>query len=315
MAVCDISVVIVNWNGRDLLLECLKSIEDDELDARLEIIVVDNGSTDGSVEAVEREFPAVKVIKNDENLGFSRANNIGIRHCSGRYISLVNSDVEVLPGCLESLMQLCDAHADIGLAGPKVLRPDGSAQVSCGKLPSFGGAFLDAALPLGAVRRSRFLIRLLGLRSEFEGLTDVQMLSGCFWFARREAVDEVGLLDERFFIYSEDSDWCKRFHESKWRIVFFPDAAAIHLGEGSSSIAPVKFYLEMQKARFAYWEKHHGVVGKAYYASMLVLHELVRLVGGAGAYVVDVKGRARHKALVLRSVKCLAWVFSPSSGS
>lgn len=306
---CDVSVIIVNWNTRDLLMGLLRSIEGHCASLRVEIIVVDNGSTDGSIEAVRREFSSVKLILNGENLGFARANNIGIRQCSGRYISLVNSDVLILPGCFENLMRLLDEHADVGIAGPRILRPDGTQQVSCGDLPSLRGAFLEAVLPLGVIRKFRFLGRISGLQKNYDGPTDVQMLSGCFWFVRREALDEVGLLDERFFIYSEDCDWCKRFHESRWRIVFSPGSEAIHLGEGSSSNAPTRFYLEMQKARFAYWEKHYGRLGKVYYASMLVLHEVIRLAAGSVLYVVDPGGRSRHGALVSRSVSCLLWVF------
>ena len=140
------------------------------------------------------------------------------------------------------------------------------------------------------------------------------MLSGCFLFVRREALDEVGLLDERFFIYSEDCDWCKRFNDSRWRVVFTPESEAIHLGEGSSSNAPTRFYLEMQKARFAYWEKHYGLFGKAYYASMLVLHEIIRLAAGSVLCVVDPRGRSKHGALVLRSVNCLLWLLGVQGG-
>lgn len=292
----------------------LRSIEDHCGSLRVETIVVDNGSSDGSVEAVRGEFPRVKLIVNGENLGFARASNIGIRECHGRYISLINSDVVIMPGCIEALKELLDKQPDIGIAGPRILGPDGTPQVSCGDLPNPRGALCDAVLPLGVVRKSGFLGRILGVERNYSGPTDVQMLSGCFWFVRREAVDQVGLLDERFFIYSEDCDWCKRFHDNQWRVVFSPASEAIHLGEGSSSIAPIRFYLEMQKARFAYWEKHHGFLGKAYYGVMLVLHEVIRLGAGSVLYVVDAGARPRHGALVVRSVSCLLWLFHLREG-
>lgn len=309
--VCGISVVIVNWNGMDHVLDCLRSIHGQGSSLPMEIIVVDNGSTDGSADAVAREFPSVKLIRNDENLGFARANNIGIRASRGRYVGLVNSDVVVRPGCFDSLTRLLDEHGDIGLAAPRILGPDGAERISCGELPGVRSALYDAVLPVGAILKSRSVSRLLGLRAEYTAPTDVQMLSGCFWFARREAIDEVGLLDERFFIYSEDCDWCKRFHESRWRVVFSPEAEAVHLGEGSSSNAPTRFYLEMQRSRFAYWQKHHGAGGKAFYAATLVLHEVIQLTARAALYVVDPGRRAKHRTLLGRSVKCLYWVFCP----
>lgn len=301
---CDLSIVIASWNARDYLIECLASIEETVAKHVLEIIVVDNASDDGSGDAVRSGYPEVRIIRNEKNLGFAKANNQGLRASEGRYIALINSDIKVLGGCMDALVNYLDQHADVGIAGPRVLNADRSLQPSCRRLPS----------PLNLTAEA------LGLQNVFPGLgtfmrewphdrdRDVEVLSGCFWIVRREALESVGLLDEDFFIYGEDLDWCRRFAAAGWRVRFTPVAEAIHYGGGSSANAPVRFFIEMQKANLHYWGKHYGRAGRMFFLVTLFFHQVLRLPVRAVQYAV-LPGRreiSRHK--IERSLACLRWL-------
>lgn len=298
----DLSIVIVSWNAKKFLVDCLSSIyaKTDKLNA--EIIVVDNLSTDGSQQAVKRLFPAVKLIENNSNLGFAKANNIGIRNSLGKYICLINSDVIVLENCLEKMITLMEAQPSVGVLGPKILNHDMTLQRTCRRFPTIVSSFLSA----------------LGFESLFKGLTffphdktrDVDVLSGCFMMVRRKALSQVGPLDERFFFYAEDKDWCKRFRDAGWRNVFYPNAKAIHFGGSSSANAPIKFYIEMQKANIQYWRKHHGRAAQFIYLFIIFLHQIIRVIRGAAVFILKPSERNSSAKKIKRSVSCLKWLFS-----
>lgn len=191
-AMKQISVIIVSWNTRELLKGCLNSIRITGGSLVQEVIVVDNGSTDGSPEMVAKEFPAMTLIRSQENLGFACGNNLGIKRASGSWLALVNSDVVVHPDCFERLANYLEAHEKVGLVGPAVFGGDGQLQRSCQRLPTisntaFRSFALDSVFP-------GFLDRRLN-RPGHDKPTEVEALWGCFWVARREAVAAVGGLD------------------------------------------------------------------------------------------------------------------------
>jgi GT2 family glycosyltransferase len=207
----------------------------------LEVIVVDNASSDGSPEAVRANYPAVQLICNSGNDGFARGNNIGIRASQGEYLFLVNSDVVVSDGCFEKLLRYMDGHPEIGMLGPRILGSDGKVQRNCMGFPSLWNTLcravaLDTLFPQSQLFGSHFLTFW-----NFDDTRPVDVINGCFWVLKRSAVDEVGLLDERFFMYGEDVDWCKRFRQKGWKVVFFGEAEALHYGGASSANAPIKF--------------------------------------------------------------------------
>jgi GT2 family glycosyltransferase len=136
----------------------------------------------------------------------------------------------------------------------------------------------------------------------------VDVISGCFWMVRRKALDEVGLLDEDFFFYGEDIDWCRRFRDSGWDVIFYPGAEAIHFGGASSSNEPVRFYIELQKADLRYWEKHHGPVGRFAYAAIILLRQTLRIIYGAVRYVIRPSERKSTSMKLKRSMVCIRWV-------
>ena len=305
-----LSIIIVSWNARAYLLKCLQSLQRELSDLHAEIIVVDNASTDGSPEAVALEFPEVKLVRNPTNLGFAGANNAGIRQSRGCYVCLINSDVEILPGCFELLLDHMGKNSSIGMLGPKILNADMTLQPSCRAFPNLWDSFfralgLDTLFPRSPLFGRRFMSCW-----SHDGIRRVDVLSGCFWMVRREAIEEVGLLDENFFMYAEDKDWCKRFHLAGWDVVYFPEARAIHYGGASSANAPLRFYLELQKANLQYWRKHHSRPARALFLLLTILHEVFRILRGTIWCIVKPASAPQMKLKIKRSLACLRWLTS-----
>jgi hypothetical protein len=300
-------VIIVNWNARDFLSECLRSLDDRVYAGPLEIIVVDNASSDGSSEMVRSQFPNVTLICNEDNLGFAKANNIGIRRSAGHYLALVNSDVRVFPNCITALIDHMESHRDIGISGPKIIGRDGELQQSCRGFPTLWNAFCRALALDTIMPNAEWANGYLQRHVQHDVCTPVDILSGCFWMVRRDALNEVGLLDEAFFIYGEDMDWCKRFWDAGWPAMFIPYGTSMHYGGASSSKAPVRFFIEMQRADFQYWEKHHSRAATRGYFAITLLYHGIRIVGySLGSLNVSNAPNCLHK--VRCSVACLKWI-------
>jgi GT2 family glycosyltransferase len=306
-----VSVIVVTWNAMRYVEECLESLQRDH-ELSIEIIVVDNASTDQTPQLIAQKFPQVMLIRNQENLGFAKGNNIGIAHSRGKYLFLINSDVNVPSGCIGKLLSFVEANPRVGVAGPQMLGPTGSVRRSTMRFPTIWNS-LCRALALDSLFRGR---RWAGgyLMSDFDHkhTREVEVLNGWFWVVRRKALDEVGLLDERFFMYGEDIDWCFRFHKAGWKLMFCADASAIHYGGASSAAAPVRFYIEMQKASFQYWGKHHGWPSSTTYRAVVLVHELVRLGGYGVAYLLKLDRNGVEK--MERSWAVLSWITSRESG-
>ncbi len=285
----------------------MKSLIDETDKLHVEIIVVDNASTDGSPEAIKESFPQVYLIQNKENLGFAKANNIGIRHSSGRYICLINSDVKVLKGCFNKLLDFLDQHPDVGMVGPKEYWPDMTLQSSCRMFPSLWNNFCTALGINKLFPKYRIFSGEHMFFFKYDKIRSVDVLVGCFMMARREAVDQVGMLDERFFIYAEDIDWCKRFWKAGWEIMFNPGAEVIHYGRSSSSNDPLRFSVEQMKAVLQYWKKHHGVVKRTIFLIILFIHYSSRIII---SILVDLIKPKNEKEIFSRSSKHIASLHS-----
>jgi GT2 family glycosyltransferase len=308
----DVSVIIVSWNAREFLRNCLNSIQEVGRSTVREIIVVDNASIDGSAEMVADQFPEVLLIRSAENLGFARANNLGIKRSSGSWLALVNSDVIVHANCFPKLVDFLSSHEKVGLVGPKIFGGDGRLQPSCRRLPTLWNTTCQTfALPSIFPRSNLFSGRQLPL-STYESAQEVEVLSGCFWMARRSAVDQVGGLDERFFFYAEDVDWCKRFWDNGWKIMLVPEATATHFGGGSSANAPLRYSIEMIRANLLYWRKHRGVVGWIGFYWLSLVHHCLRLLARFPQKVFadeDIRNAEKFH----RSRACLAWLLTGKS--
>lgn len=301
----DVSVVVVSWNTRQLLLDCLASLHSATHGATLQLIVVDNASHDGSADAVAAAFPDAVVVRNPANLGFAAANNRGFAVATGRYLCLVNSDVVAREGVLDAMVTHLDAHPGVGILAPRTLTGDGRVRQNCRRFPTLANAAGDALW----LRRLPPPLRIEGrtLAPETYAVThDAEVLSGCFLMVRREAFDEVGPLDEDFFFYAEDTDWCRRFHDAGWGIVYLAAAEAVHFGGGSSAARPVAHQLAMERADHTYWRKHHAPAERAAYVALRSVHHLVGMVTRLPRAVVgrdeDAARRARGHAT------CLVWL-------
>jgi GT2 family glycosyltransferase len=302
------SVVVVTWNNVEIIRHCLNSLLGLSREHGLEVIVVDNASSDGTPDVVQHEFPQATLIRNAENFGFARGNNIGIEASTGRYVCLINSDVIVTEGCLEELLQYMEAHPDIGVVGPKMILPDGSVGRSCMGFPTIAN-WLWRALALDLFfRTSRRFGAYLMPYFQYTCTTDVEVLTGWFWVVRRLAMKEVGLLDERFFMYAEDIDWCKRFKDAGWRVVFYPHASAVHYCAASSSRAPTRFYIEMRRANLQYCQRHHNRSSVGCFWLISVLHELVRALGYCALYLLLSRSRPDSGFKARRSRDCFLWL-------
>ena len=308
---CDVSIIIVNWNTKEYLRNCLDSIYRAISEINAEIIVVDNASEDGSVDMVESEFPYVILIKNFENLGFAMANNIGMASSVGDYCCLINSDVIVERNCIKHLIKYLNANRNVGMVGPMIRNPDGSVQTSCYGYPTLWKMFCSAMGLHRIFPRSK-LFSGRRIYWTHDAIRKVEVLSGCFWCVRREALESVGMLDEKFFMYSEDIDWCRRYRDAGWDVVFYPHAEAIHFGGVSSSNSPIRFYIEMQKADIQYWEKHHGNFMKYFYRSILYLFQINRIIGNSLLYVFYLNKKEEKLFKIRRSTSCLRWLITGS---
>lgn len=296
----DCSVLIVNWNTRSLLRACLASIPR-EGDCRLEVIVVDNGSEDGSPEMVVREFPWVRLLRNAENRGFAAANNQAIAVSTGRHLLLLNSDTEVRGDTIDRCVRWLDAHPDTAVLGGRVSNPDGTMQPTCFRDPGL----LDLAMlatGLHRVRRPAWLADLAGRQRMTRWMRDderdVDVVTGCHMLVRRDAMNLVGTLDEDFFFYGEEADWCRRFRDAGWRVRFAPVGDVIHHGGASTLRIAGERGVLLGRAIVRLVRKHRGPVAGAAAWSILLASHLWRAAAFAvaGACTLD-RNRLRRARL------------------
>jgi GT2 family glycosyltransferase len=270
----DLSVVIVTWNTRELLAQCLESIYSSEPEQDFEVFVVDNASSDGSSEMVRAQFPLVHLIVNDRNVGFARANNQAIRSCAGRYVLLLNSDTIVKSGAFDALIEFMDAHMRAGASGARLLNTDGSLQYSCSPAPSLAGEF-------------KRLFHLPGVRPDGyypmhkwdqRRTRQVDVILGACLILRHQTLDQVGLLDEDYFMYSEEVDLCHRIMAAGWELYWVPQAQVIHLGGQSTGQASEAMFLRLYQAKLIYFRKQHGRWQALLYKLIIMMAALFRLI-------------------------------------
>lgn len=268
----DLSVVIVSWNVRDLLRRCLASVlsapqpADGDLaplpdrEPTLEIIVVDNASADGSPDMVRAEFPQVRLIANPDNRGFTAGNNQGLVESTGRFLLLLNPDTEIVGDALSTMMAYMDAHAEVGALGPRLCYPDGSPQPSRRRFPTLATALVESTVVQEWWRDNPLLRRYYMADTPDEAIQPVDWVVGACLLVRREVYDQVGGLDEGFFMYSEEMDWCKRIQDAGWKVVYLPTARVIHHeGKSSEQVVPAR-HIHFQSSKVRYFRKHHGAL-------------------------------------------------------
>ncbi|NLN76337.1 MAG: glycosyltransferase family 2 protein [Armatimonadetes bacterium] len=269
----DATVSIVNWNTRDELRDCLNSILSQRESVKMEVYVVDNASCDGSADMVASEFAGdVVLITNSDNKGFGTAHNQAISRCSGRYVLILNPDCRILHAdLLRKMVDYMDANRDIGMMGPRILNPDGSLQFSARRFPPmFAGLFRHTILGK-LFPNNRFVKGYLMTDMPHDQIMDVDWLSGSALMVRRETFEQIGLLDERFFMYCEDVDWCKRAHDAGWRIVYYPKVEISHRIGAASDKNPIAMIKAHHRSMFLYFVKHNAKSPKILLAPLVVV--------------------------------------------
>jgi GT2 family glycosyltransferase len=264
---CDLGIVIVNWNTRDYLRRCLETVFATEEGISYRVIVVDNGSDDGSAEMVTAEFPAAELITGQGNIGYPAGNNLGLKRlghmgsgdapAAPRYSLLLNPDTELPPDALNRVIVYMDAHPEIGVIGPRLVLENGSLDLACRRsLPSPEIALWRLIGFSKLFPRSRRFARYNLTFLDEHQTAEVGSVVGAFMMLRREAIERVGLMDETFFMYGEDLDWCKRVFEAGWRIVYYPEVTVLHVKRAASRQSR-RASLEFVRAFLLFYNKHY----------------------------------------------------------
>ena len=270
-----LSIIIVNWNEREMLGDCLQSFLPGLDLKKDEVIVVDNGSVDGSTEMVASRFPKVNLISNPDNRGFAAANNQALRVARGRQILLLNNDTLVHGDVLSKSSQYLDEHIDIAVLGCRVLNEAGNLQITCAQYPSLLNLVLLTS-GLWKLRWPKFLGRYQMAHWKRNDERDVDTVSGCYMLVRACAINQVGQLDEQFFFFGEETDWCKRFREAGWRVSFAPVGQITHFGSVSARRHNHKRDLMLSKAMVRLHRKHSGLAAAAVIWTLLFVFNTSR---------------------------------------
>jgi len=252
----DLTIIIVSWNVRTLLRRCLQSLA--PRGPSLEIIIVDNASSDGSAEMVRTEFPHVHLIVNEKNRGFTAANNQGLVLSNGRYLLLLNPDTVVVGDALATMVGYMDSHPETGALGPQLCYPDHSLQSSRRRFPTVATALVESTIVQEWWTDNQILRRYYMADTPDDAIQPVDWVVGACLLIRRQVYEQVGGMDESFFMYSEELDWCRRIKNAGWEVVYLPTATVIHHeGKSSEQVVPAR-HIHFQGSKVRYFQKHHG---------------------------------------------------------
>ena len=253
----QLSVIIVTYNSAHHLRPCLESVEEHLRGVEHEVCVVDNASDDGSGAVVRAAGGRARLVSNDRNLGFSAAVNIGLRNTAGRYVMWLNPDTRIVGGDVGELLRHLDGEGGVGIIGPQVFNEDGSIQLSCRSFPSYSTALFNRySLLTRLFPRNRFSRKYLHTDWDHQAVREVDWVSGACLLHRRSLLDDVGALDEHFFMYMEDIDFCLRAHEAGWKVHYHPGLRVLHHIAGSSRQVPFSMIVELHKSIWRYYAKH-----------------------------------------------------------
>ena len=276
-----LSIIIVSWNVCDYLVDCIESILKNCRLLQYEIIVIDNASTDGTVDLIKNKYPGLILIINDTNKGFAYANNQGIRQARGRYLLFLNPDTIIKPDAVEKMLTFLEQNKDVGAIGPRLLNKDLTIQHSVRTFPTFRGALYRHTILryFGLFKNHHEKWRMKDFKSD--RLTDVDQLMGAAILAEKDLVLKMGGFDERFFMYYEEADFCYRIKKAGYRIVYFPDASIIHLGGKSARQIPFRKKIMAIRSLLRFFGKHRNksaVAGFAiFFLPLFIIREILEL--------------------------------------
>ncbi|MDR4508538.1 MAG: glycosyltransferase family 2 protein [Candidatus Brocadiaceae bacterium] len=274
----DLRFIIVNWNTRKLLLDCIESIHATVKEFNFEVYVVDNGSEDDSVPMLRNHFPQVFVIENRENQGFAAAVNQALKDNTASYVVLLNTDAQLCDNTIQVMHAFMQQHTDVGIAGAQLLKPDGTKQNSFDNYPTLATEFLNKSL-LRMIRPQKY-------RSKKQNITnpiEVESVIGACLMIRNEALKQVGTLDEAYFFFVEETDWCLRMQKTGWKVFHVPDAKVIHLGGESKKRAPWQSQIEYCRSLYIFFRKHRSysayITFRVCYLIKIYINLILNLIG------------------------------------
>lgn len=268
----DLSIIIVNWNTKNLLQKCLESIYKTTRKISYEIFVVDNASSDKSALMVEENFKKVKLIKNKENMGFAKANNQAIKQALGRYILLLNPDTLILNNALNKMVEFLETHPKIGILGPQLLNTNGSLQLSCRTFPTLSSQII-ILLKLHHIFPNLSPVKKYFMSDwKHDKAKEVDQVMGACFMVRKKVCDQIGLFDEKYWIWFEEVDFCKRAKNKSWKIYFLPQVKILHhQGQSFKQLLSIKKQIKFNNSLLRYFKKHHSL---ASYLCILSLYPI-----------------------------------------
>ena len=301
----DVSVIVVNYNTAHLLNEMRDALDASTGSLAVELVIVDNASRDDSMSVIQRDFAGAKTIFNDKNVGFGRANNQGFALTTGRYVLLLNTDAFVAPDTLRKTIEYMDAHADCGVLGVRLVGRDGEMQPCCRNFPTPWNVFLKRT---GLQWLSPRTTMVDDLDWDHASTRECDWVIGCYYLVRREVIEQVGLFDPRYFLYSEEVDHCRMTKSAGWKVVFFPHTTVVHVGgesaKSDSQLTAGRQISALQiESEILYFRKHHGLKGALLALCLSTLADLLVLsksaIKGRWARVVGAK---KHLAMYWSSM-------------
>lgn len=304
----DVSIIVVAWNVRELLGNCLRSVYDQTKGIDYEVIYVDNGSADGSVEMVRKDFPQTRIIENQDNRGFIKANNQGIAIAKGRYVLLLNSDTVVLDNAIAKTLRFADSHPKAAVVGCRVLNADLTLQDNCYRFYSTLNMLFDVFWLSRAFPRSGLFARKYYGGWNFDTEREVDVVVGCFSLVRMEAIRQVGVMDETFFVYGDDIDWCYRFVKAGWRVHFTPAGQIIHYRGQTTKKGANRFALQLFGSVLINVKKHCSGLTFLGCRLLTACYFLARVPYWLAKAIWPAEGRER--ALLSARTYCLGCFFS-----
>lgn len=292
----DISIIIVNWNVKDLLDKCLASLHNGSVAVNVpqgslpvvEIIVVDSASIDDSVAMIRETYPAVKLLAQSENVGFTRGNNIGFTEANGRYLFLLNPDTEIIDDVIPQLLSYMDTHPEVGIIGPHTLNSDGTHQSTRRRFPTVATGIYESTW-LEPLAPKSINTRYKMLDTDNDAVLPVDWVQGSAMLVRREVYAQIGGLDEGYLMYSEEMDWCKRAQDTGWDIVYYGKAFITHHGGQSSGQVAAFTQIQFHTSKLRYFRKHHG------YISYITLRTIILLQFAWQLLIESIKALIGHK--------------------
>lgn len=306
----DISISIVNFNTKDNLKKCLDSIKKNIKDISYEIIVVDNNSSDGSVGMLKDDFPFVRIISNRENLGATKAKNQSFAEANGRYILMLDSDIEILQGAFEEMFKFMEKNHSVGILGPKVLFTNGQMQHSCNKsAPNLWSAFINKFFFFANLRYGFYRSKIgdLYLRKKYNKTEEFRWVGGMCMLVRKEVINQVGGMDENYFIYFDDTDFCLMARNNGWQIYYLPSASVIH--HMSKGVGRFRYFLypKIFESELYFFKKHQGQFQANIIAIFIQIAMISRALLILPLFLISAeKDYLRKKFQAYRQVFCLA---------